>query len=187
MSTPKNTVNNSCLLPGYYNGERTTGEEKNGSHYILTGKSIEVDCSAPGQVERQLARAGRHNDQTSSTDTVFYDKELLSDLYSSREKDIKCTDITRTKRTRTKSESRGISEENSPTRSTIAKDNDKIVNLLKGNRRPLEVDAREFRVLKEKLLREHQLPSSNLKRESKKFERDFVQDSNSRSVSPKYA
>lgn len=76
-----------------------------------------------------------------------------------------------------------MSEENSPTRPSV-QDNDKIVNLLKGNRRPLEVDAREFRVLKEKLLREHQLPSaasagSNLKRESKKFKGDFVQDSSS--------
>ena len=94
-------------------------------------------------------------------------------MYAAREKDIKCaTGITGgKKRTRTKSESRGISEENSPTRSNV--DNEKIVNLLKGNRRPLEVDAREFRVLKEKLLREqHQLP--NLKRESnKKFKSDL--------------
>ena len=93
-------------------------------------------------------------------------------MYAAQEKDIKCaTGITAgKKRTRTKSESRGISEENSPTRSNV--DNEKIVNLLKGNRRPLEVDAREFRVLKEKLLREqHQLP--NLKRESKKFKSDF--------------
>ena len=142
----------------------------------MTGRSIELDVGAD---HRQLARPGRYNDQTSSNDTVFYDKELLSDLYSNREKDIKCTDITRTKRTRTKSESRGISEENSPTR-TI--DNDKIVNMLKGNRRPLEVDAREFRVLKEKLLREHQLPStSNLKRETKKFKGDF-QDSRPKNV-----
>ena len=132
---------------------------------------------------RQLARPSKYNDQTSSNDTVFYDKELLSDLYSSREKDIKCTDITRAKRTRTKSESRGISEENSPTRIS-ANDNDKIVNLLKGNRRPLEVDAREFRVLKEKLLREQQLPSGggggNLKRESKKFKSDFQESNHSR-------
>lgn len=144
----------------------------------MTGRSIELE-HGPGP--RQLARPTKHNDQTSSNDTVFYDKELLSDLYSSREKDIKCTDITRTKRTRTKSETRGISEENSPTRAT-AVDNDKIVNLLKGNRRPLEVDAREFRVLKEKLLREQQHPVSNLKRETKKFKGDFVQDSRPKNV-----
>ena len=148
---------------------------------MIGQRSIELE-SGPGS--RGFGRQERFLDHLTSNDTVFLDKELLSDLYNGREKDIKCTDTSRTKRSRTKSESRALSEENSPTRPSV-QDNDKIVNLLKGNRRPLEVDAREFRVLKEKLLREHQLPSaasaagSNLKRESKKFKGDFVQDSSS--------
>ena len=146
---------------------------------LIGQRSIELE-SGPGS--RGFGRQDRFLDHLTSNDTVFFDKELLSDLYNGREKDIKCTDTSRTKRSRTKSESRALSEENSPTRASV-QDNDKIVNLLKGNRRPLEVDAREFRVLKEKLLREHQLPqaagSSNLKRESKKFKGDFVQDSSS--------
>ena len=145
---------------------------------MMGQRSIELE-SGPGS--RGFGRQERFLDHLTSNDTVFLDKELLSDLYNGREKDIKCTDTSRTKRSRTKSESRALSEENSPTRPSV-QDNDKIVNLLKGNRRPLEVDAREFRVLKEKLLREHQLPSaagSNLKRESKKFKGDFVQDSSS--------
>ena len=139
---------------------------------MIGQRSIELETGLRG-----FERHERFQDQVSSNDTVFFDKELLSDLYNSREKDIKCTDKSRTKRARTKSESGVVSEENSPTRPSV-QDNDKIVNLLKGNRRPLEVDAREFRVLKEKLLREHQLPvASNLKREAKKFKGDFVQDS----------
>ena len=145
---------------------------------MMGQRSIELEAG-PGS--RGFGRQERFLDHLTSNDTVFFDKELLSDLYNGREKDIKCTDSSQTKRSRTKSESRALSEENSPTRPCV-QDNDKIVNLLKGNRRPLEVDAREFRVLKEKLLREHQLPTAagtNLKRESKKFKGDFVQDSSS--------
>ena len=145
---------------------------------MIGQRSIELEA---GLGSRGFGRQERFLDHLTSNDTVFLDKDLLSDLYNSREKDIKCSnDSSRTKRARTKSESRALSEENSPTRPAV-EDNDKIVNLLKGNRRPLEVDAREFRVLKEKLLREHQLPASagggNLKRESKKSKGEFVQDS----------
>lgn len=141
----------------YYNLTERSFEEKNESHYHMTEHGIE-----PGRLGPQVSRTQKHsNDQTSSNDTVFYDKELLSDLY--REKENKCSDLSRSKRTRTKSESRGLSDENSP---TMPSDNDQVLNLLRGNRRPLEVDAREFRVLKEKLLREQQF-STNAKREQK--------------------
>ena len=150
----------------YYNLPERSFEEKNESHYCMTEHSIEAERLAP-----QVSRPPKYNDQTSSNDTVFYDKELLSDLY--REKENRCSDLSRTKRTRTKSESRGLSDENSP---TMASDNDQVLNLLRGNRRPLEVDAREFRVLKEKLLREQQF-STNAKREQKSSKTEF-QDKN---------
>jgi len=150
----------------YYNLPERSFEEKNESHYCMTEHGIEPERLAP-----QVSRPPKHNDQTSSNDTVFYDKELLSDLY--REKENKCSDLSRTKRTRTKSESRGLSDENSP---TMPSDNDQVLNLLRGNRRPLEVDAREFRVLKEKLLREQQF-STNAKREQKSSKTEF-QDKN---------
>ena len=139
---------------GYYNGANgdRPPDEKMDSHYVGMGRSLELEYgnlgARPGPGQRGHSK---YNETTSSNDTVFYDRDLLlSDLYS-REKEIKYSDSSRTKRTRTKSESRGISEENSPTR---VNENHQIVNLLKGNRRPLEVDAKEFRVLKEKLLRE---------------------------------
>ena len=150
----------------YYNVSERSFDEKNESHYCMTEHGIEPERLAP-----QVSRPPKHNDQTSSNDTVFYDKELLSDLY--REKENKCSDLSRTKRTRTKSESRGLSDENSP---TMPSDNDQVINLLRGNRRPLEVDAREFRVLKEKLLREQQF-STNAKREQKSSKTEF-QDKN---------
>ena len=141
-----------------------------------------VSDGQPGASTRE-GQVWRRGEERWSNDTVFYDKtEILSDLYSAardNKNSIKYdTEITNKKRTRTKSESRGISEENSPTRSNV--DNEKIVNLLKGNRRPLEVDAREFRVLKEKLLREQQLPPGNLKRETKKFKSDQQDSVNNR-------
>ena len=140
------------VSPGYYNGangDTRQPDEKMDSHYIGLGRSLELEYGnrpLPGP-----RGPSKYNETTSSNDTVFYDRDmLLSDLYV-REKEIKYSDSSRTKRTRTKSESRGISEENSPTR---INENDQIISLLKGNRRPLEVDAKEFRVLKEKLLRE---------------------------------
>ena len=141
------------VSPGYYNGangDTRPPDEKMDSHYIGMGRSLELEYGNLGPLPGPRGPS-KYNETTSSNDTVFYDRDmLLSDLYV-REKEIKYSDSSRTKRTRTKSESRGISEENSPTR---INENDQIISLLKGNRRPLEVDAKEFRVLKEKLLRE---------------------------------
>jgi len=148
----------------YYNVPERSFDEKNESYFCATEHGIEPERLAP-----QVSRPPKQNtDQTSSNDTVFYDKELLSDLY--REKENKCSDLSRTKRTRTKSETRGLSDENSP---TMPSDNDQVINLLRGKRRPLEVDAREFRVLKEKLLREQQF-STNAKREQKSSKTVFL-------------
>ena len=140
---------------GYYNGANgdRPPDEKMDSHYIGMGRSLELEYGNLGPLPGPRGPS-KYNETTSSNDTVFYDRDmLLSDLYV-REKEIKYSDSSRTKRTRTKSESRGISEENSPTR---INENDQIISLLKGNRRPLEVDAKEFRVLKEKLLREQSI------------------------------
>ena len=144
---------------GYYNGANgdRPPDERMESHYIGMGRSLDVEYGNLGPLPGQRGPS-KYNETTSSNDTVFYDRDmLLSDLYV-REKEIKYSDSSRTKRTRTKSESRGISEENSPTR---INENDQIVNLLKGHRRPLEVDAKEFRVLKEKLLREQCMDSAH--------------------------
>ena len=151
------------VSPGYYNGANgdRPPDERMESHYIGMGRSLDVEYGNLGPLPGPRGPS-KYNETTSSNDTVFYDRDmLLSDLYV-REKEIKYSDSSRTKRTRTKSESRGISEENSPTR---INENDQIISLLKGNRRPLEVDAKEFRVLKEKLLREQ---SSNGGPKSKK-------------------
>jgi len=102
---------------GYYNGANGDRhpDEKMDSHYIGMGRSLELEYGNLGPLPGPRGPS-KYNETTSSNDTVFYDRDmLLSDLYV-REKEIKYSDSSRTKRTRTKSESRGISEENSPTR-----------------------------------------------------------------------